>query len=1259
MDNLTSRRHGSLRRIALIAAALLALLVAGTLYVLIFGLRLDVSHRGRALAADLSARLGREVIIEGPLLLNISARPSLRLERLSVANPADFDSRTGAGAALLQVGEARLALDLWRLLKLRLSVEELSAHDIVLRLQSRSDGANNWTLATRPAPSPAGAPAPGRTADPLHSLARILSHVEVGRIALGRLAVEYRGPQGKTHYFDLDRLAFHWMQGEPFSLSLRGSVEKRFPYTVELSGGSLEQLAIGQKSWPFAANLSFLGTLANFEGEYLGAHARVAFALGASDHSEIERLLQVDLPDVGAIGLAGELDYRAGKIALSRLNGVLGRTTVSGALEIETGVSRPVLRGALDLPELDLRPFMAERPHPDRAPPRSLAELYRDISDANFDLRSLATIDADLRLRVGHWLSLPGEVRDSRLAIRLHNGRLRMPLGATISGVALSGEASIDSSLAQPSLRIALAARDSSLGGLAELLTGAQGVAGHLGSFELRIAARGGTGAQLLHSLDARIAIERARLSYGNFEGGRPVDFQLERLALEWPSGGPLVGEARGSLLGHALSASLRGAPIAELLREGRTPVDLEARATNVYARVHGILQTPTGERGSELAFELNAPHAGEVAHWFGFVPGAEARLATQGRISVRRDSWRLSDFALHLGRTSISGELEQDTVDARSHARLRLSADSIDIAELESIVPQRRSEPSHRSAAARATLDIPILPSGVSLADADIEVKLRRFSGIALALGDVAFDGRIREGRMLPSPFAANVAGIDFRGAVSLDFRGAEPQAALWLMAEEVAVGRILRDLHLSRDLDLHFDRVRLSLAARASRLGELLARSELNGEVEGGRLTLRHPGTGRAWQVALDRGVLAAAPGIPLGLNLRGSVEQSAVAIAIETAPAQDLVNPAKPLPFELSIEAAESKLRLTGRVERPAGKGDIQLALETQGPRFDSLNRLAHTALPPWGPWSASGRLLVTGGGYRLDDLRLKIGDSLLGGQAGLALRGARPRLDVALKAPNIQLDDFRFGEWSPAKKDPTPKESASSGEARLAGKVDHLLGRETLLRLDAALKVEVEHVYSGKDRLGEGRLEVTLADGVANLGPAEVKLPGGLARLSLLYAPGEQDVRMSLRIGVDHLDYGVLARRIAPETPQRGVMSLRVEVDARAELPSEMLSKGSGRIEFALWPESLKAGVFDLWAVNVLESILPAMDSSRASKVNCAIGRFVLKDGRLTARTMLVDTGRMRVNGTGDIDYVAQTLRLRMEPKAKRPEFLSLA
>ncbi|MDH4188764.1 MAG: hypothetical protein OEW21_00975, partial [Betaproteobacteria bacterium] len=42
-----------------------------------------------------------------------------------------------------------------------------------------------------------------------------------------------------------------------------------------------------------------------------------------------------------------------------------------------------------------------------------------------------------------------------------------------------------------------------------------------------------------------------------------------------------------------------------------------------------------------------------------------------------------------------------------------------------------------------------------------------------------------------------------------------------------------------------------------------------------------------------------------------------------------------------------------------------------------------------------------------------------------------------------------------------------------------------------------------------------------------------------------------------------------------------------------------------------------------------------------------------------RTMLVDTGRMRVNGTGDIDYVAQTLRLRMEPKAKRPEFLSLA
>jgi AsmA family protein len=104
---------------------------------------------------------------------------------------------------------------------------------------------------------------------------------------------------------------------------------------------------------------------------------------------------------------------------------------------------------------------------------------------------------------------------------------------------------------------------------------------------------------------------------------------------------------------------------------------------------------------------------------------------------------------------------------------------------------------------------------------------------------------------------------------------------------------------------------------------------------------------------------------------------------------------------------------------------------------------------------------------------------------------------------------------------------------------------------------------------------------------------------------------------------------------------------------------MLRHGSGRIDFAVWPENMKAGVFDLWAVNLLVSLVPQVDPSKESRVNCAIGSFQLTDGQLVDRAIILDTTRMRVVGTGTADFKNEKVWLRMSPQAKKAQFLSLA
>jgi len=477
------------------------------------------------------------------------------------------------------------------------------------------------------------------------------------------------------------------------------------------------------------------------------------------------------------------------------------------------------------------------------------------------------------------------------------------------------------------------------------------------------------------------------------------------------PPGMPLRSSMRGNLLGHAFTAKLRSGVLERTMLEGRAPLQFELRSGDVRASIEGMLEALSVDRGPEIAFEFSAPHAGELASWFGFKPGAEAPAALSGKVSLHSANWSMRDILFKLGRSTLSADLTRVVSQGKPLVTVRLSAEQIDTRELESLIPTRPQKPGQ----SRAVLDIPILPQGIDLTDADIGVRVKRFAGTPVEVRDLSFDGRVREGYMHPSPFAVSVAGTGLSGAVTMDLRNAEPTVGLWLSAANIDVGTLLQKLGVVRDLEATFSEFAINLVARSSRLGDMLERSELLGSIGGGRIVLRDPNTRAEARIALDKGELSAAPGAQLKLTLKGDLDGVPISLALDTARAIQLADPKSPLPFKLNAEAADSSLTLTGSIARPLGS-EIELALDSRGQRFDSLNKLARTSLPPWGPWSAAGKFRMSARGYEVDDLRLQIGASVLDGEGRVDTQSGRPRIDVALTSPVIQLDDFKFGEFT---------------------------------------------------------------------------------------------------------------------------------------------------------------------------------------------------------------------------------------------------
>lgn len=1295
---LTEKLTAVLRTPRRLAAALAALVLLALGWVLVVGISIDGDRYRGTLSRLASKQLGRELRLDGQVRLVLSLRPALTVKQARVLQPAGF-----GGEDFLQVGELQVRLDLWPLLRGRLRADTLAASDVSLSLVQREDGSNNWTFGQ---PDTAPPPPTGVAVDDGFQ-ASDAAAIDIQRLALQRIRVSYRGDDGKPMVATLDTLEASAPAGGKLALQASGKVDDRLPYALQVNGGSWSEFAAGGKGWPLALTLDFAQGRLSVQGKLGEADSQLRFGLGAPDLAAFGQLLGVPLPNAGTAGISGAVRLRPGRIDLSDLSGILGKSVLNGSVAIDARGERPQVRGDLRFATLDLRPFLGQDSEQD--PPTDWQALYKSLANATLDLSAMKEVDADLSVSVAQWLSLPGRIDQASMRLQLAAGKLTVPVRATVEGVPLQGSLNADASGPLPSVQVDFRAQQAGVGGLAHMLTGLPGIDGRLGKLQLSIAARGAEGRQLMRSLTVQTELSDSRMSYGGADSpaadsgdrgdrgraasaGKRVSFTIAHLKMAVGGDKPLAGSLKGTLLGKPLQAELAGESLISAMEKGSSPVTLTLQSGNVAGRFSGVIDGL--KQSADFSFSLGAGRAGDVAAWLGLKPDSTLPIALAGRLRGTPQHWSLSQLVLQVGDSSAYSDIDQVLKADKSHLSVAVEIASVDLKQLDALFA---SSPAPKSAAGtrKPTLDIPILPTRLVLDDADLRVRARDIRGTQLALGDMGFDGRVRDGYMQSSPFFANVAGTRYEGALMLDLRAAEPHAQLWLSAASVDVGLLARQLKLAKNLDASLARLALYLDTRSSQLSALVANARLQGEASGGKLVLRDPNTGKQLQAALERLSLSAAPGERITLQMLGSVDDQPLSATLRSATARELADPARRVPFDLALEAAGTKLTLSGSMDRDIEARDIELSLAMHGERFNSLDRLLRVSLPPWGPWSADGRFRMSARGYAVDNLLLKVGSSSLKGRGTMDTASGRAKLDIALAAPLIQLDDFKFDGWSalgndkdkdkekgkdakkgaeataarPAKDDAADADALRKKALEASDQVQALLSPAALKQADASLSVQVEQVLSGKDRLGQGRLSARLQNGRAEIGPVLVDMPGGQAKLSLSYEPREAtgkeggkeggDVQADLKIDIDNFDYGVLGRRLKPDSVLEGRFSLKMDVASRAPRLSQMLAHGNGRIEFAVWPKDLRAGVFDLWAVNLLVALLPTVDPKNESTVNCAVGRFALNDGKLAQKQLVIDTSRMRVTGVTSIDFGTEQLHMRLQPQAKAAQFLSLA
>ncbi len=402
----------------------------------------------------------------------------------------------------------------------------------------------------------------------------------------------------------------------------------------------------------------------------------------------------------------------------------------------------------------------------------------------------------------------------------------------------------------------------------------------------------------------------------------------------------------------------------------------------------------------------------------------------------------------------------------------------------------------------------------------------------------------------------------------------------------------------------------------------------------------------------------------GEPMKLDMQGGILHEPFKLHIRASSLAGFLAMAR-AELGIDLEIAGTQLFFKGRSEALRGNRSTRLKLVAKGKDLSSLDDLLRLDLPPIKDYRIAADLHLTPERIELSALQATVKDSILVGNLVVDRSSAHPAARANLTARHIQLADFDTGDWTAAAAPAEPVANEASTEASDSAPPEDettthnkLLSSEALRRADIELSVDVDAVLSGKDHLGSGHLVATLKDGRIEVAPLHLRLPNAALLVEASLKPGELASEASLRVKIENFDFGVLTRLSDPESEVGGTLNVDLDVRSSAR-NANILGGANGYFDISTQPTNLQSGMVDLWAVNLLSSVVTsASKDKKASEVNCFVGRFGLENGVMTAEQLAADTSKIRICGEGKVSFADNDFELLAVPRAKRAEFFGL-
>lgn len=364
------------------------------------------------------------------------------------------------------------------------------------------------------------------------------------------------------------------------------------------------------------------------------------------------------------------------------------------------------------------------------------------------------------------------------------------------------------------------------------------------------------------------------------------------------------------------------------------------------------------------------------------------------------------------------------------------------------------------------------------------------------------------------------------------------------------------------------------------------------------------------------------------------------------------------AGPVPVSLHVSTDDAVLDAKGTL---TGGRSGALLLTARAGDVARAGVLAGVALPPLREMQAQTQVTLAADAVTLHRLRVTSAQGDVSGDLVLAL-GGKPSLRGALSSQRLDLDALspqplpaaaNAAPPAPAPAAPTPAPAPSDRVIP-----DTKLPFAALRGQDADLQLNLaEAIWRGRTYHAV-QAHAVLQDGRLRLDPASMAVGTGTLKAQLDADGAAQPPTVSMSVDAPGLPAGPALALVGGPDSTTGSLDLRAQLRGQGDTLRAVAATLDGHVGLAL----VGGEIENRWLEGALADALRAaslpVDTGGVSKVRCAAIRADASAGRLQFRALTLDTTRLKLDGSGEINLGDETLDLHLQPQLRLGTALSV-